>query len=454
MKLTKNIISIDVGTTNLKCVLFENYEIKYQESYHYQQHQIDELYYRMDMNEVLSTIQLILKKIISTFCLKKLDIVLTCAMHSIVLLSNEFKIVSPVLTWADKEGKEQVKIEKNYYTQTGTPKHIMNPYYKLKHLLNNSVQVEKLGSLKDIIFYFLTGEWKIDIACASSSGLMNIKTKCWDKEILTDLGVSVLQLPIIENGDYFNRLLTDYQVQESRVFLGYSDGVSSNAAFCNLSNAAVLSMGTSHAVRIIANKIIIDEAIHNFCYAFSSDQYIIGFPSNNGGNVFDWICATFNLSFEQLIQIVEQRPNITGIFLPYIYGERSPIWKDEPFYSFISHNDYSSKEDKIFSMICGVLFNVKLNVEQLREKFLFDKLALTGGVSHSKALCQLLADILELPLFISKNKNIETFGTIQLIEDDFRKIEYEVIEVINPVYNDYFKQFKKELVNHQLLKIT
>lgn len=451
MKLKDKVISIDVGTTNLKCVLFEHYQMKHQVSYAYQNHQIDHLHYRMDMNEILTEINAIVKQMISEFELDEVDIVLTCAMHSVVQLSDDFNILSPVLTWADKEGSEGLETAPNYYEQSGTPRHIMNPYYKIKGLLAKGIHFEKIGSLKDIIFHALTGEWLIDFACASSSGLMNLHTKQWDATILKDLGITHEQLPRITSGDTYRELNGAFGIANGRVILGYSDGVSSNGAFVSLANAAVLSIGTSHAVRVITQEVILDPQVQNFCYAFADGKYIVGFPSNNGGNVLEWLCKKFNLTFEQLLQIVEKRPSISGVFLPYVYGERAPIWMENASPQFIEGAIDNDFENQLFSMVCGILFNIKVNVEQLKQKFEFDKFALSGGFSASLKLCQLLADILELPLYIPKSKDAETLGTIQLIEDQYRELEYEIIEVNNPTYQNEFEAFKSELVKQGFL---
>ena len=63
-----------------------------------------------------------------------------------------------------------------------------------------------VGSLKDYIFYNLTGEWVIDKSTASTSGMYNERTLSWDDEILAYAGISKEYMPPVVSTTYSHAL--------------------------------------------------------------------------------------------------------------------------------------------------------------------------------------------------------------------------------------------------------
>src|SRR5699024_9063126 len=143
---------------------------------------------------------------------------------------------------------------------------------------------KRVGSLKDLLFYRLTGEWVIDISNASSSGLLNLESLTWDAISLGDIGLETSELPRIEAVDYNTKANDALFDAEVSVTIGTSDGISSNYVFSDLDDVAVLSIGTSHAVRVINKEPQLNYQYQNFAYNIKEGQYLIGLPSNNGAD--------------------------------------------------------------------------------------------------------------------------------------------------------------------------
>src|SRR5699024_11064198 len=97
-------------------------------------------------------------------------------MHSDQLINEDGTLSGEVLPWADTSGAEIIEQQSeealaNQYKRTGTPIHSMNPYFKLLSVYEKG---KRVGSLKDLLFYRLTGEWVLDVSNAASSGLLNL----------------------------------------------------------------------------------------------------------------------------------------------------------------------------------------------------------------------------------------------------------------------------------------
>lgn len=445
------IASIDVGTTNTKINLFNReYQLidNFKSSYQKINNQND--LYEMDFEEIWQIVKEGIRFFINQYEIEALEIILTTAMHSVQLLDRDFNLSGQTVTWADKRGHELLpqlsKTEKEkVYQRTGTPIHSMNPYIKLLSIYKSDM---KIASIKDLLFYRLTGEWAIDLSNASGSGLLNLATLDWDQELLTQLGLSVDDLPKIRPVNYAVKTFHKSLQIPVRVVIGTSDGVSSNYIFNDLNNHAVLSIGTSHAVRIVADSPSTNVNLNNFSYAIDARHYLIGLASNNGADILAWACDIFKTDFNELNEICINRPSDQVVFIPYINGERAPIWQDSATASLLNLTRNANRESILYAIILGMLFNIKVNMTHLEDLVTFDKIGLVGGVTKMRGLTQLIADVLNKDLYIPQMENAETVGTIHLVHEMLPKGKYTVFQPnveATKSLESLFAQYLKEL---------
>lgn len=415
-------ILIDVGTSNLKMTRIDEeqtvqqeWKYAYRQSIHQQEH--DE----MNIQEIKQAIQ---RGFSMLGTMEQGSIMITTAMHSVCLLDDEFHPLTNVVTWADARGTSIVETEtdrENLYLESGTPSHAMNPYYKLRYFKETPIweQVRWIASLKDYLFFQLTGKWWIDEGNASSSGMYTMESRQWNPKALQTLGITATQLPLIYPSTACAPLTQNNRIQ---VYLGTSDGIASSLSYAQLSHTAVVSFGTSHAVRVITGKSHLNPKTQNFCYRIDDERYLIGFPSNNGGNVFEYMRQIFQLTQDELNQALMDAMNATptGYFLPYVFGERAPLWNRTAKASLIGVTPDMGRQQWIHTMIWGVLMNVRMNVERLRAMMPFEQVAVTGGVMASESFCQALATTLQCPVFVAQELQLERLGTYALIHPEVK----------------------------------
>lgn len=432
---SSEIISVDIGTTNLKITLFnQHYQQKHSVIYNYlkyaesgfdpSQVEVDFLWtlFIKGLEEISDYVE-------TPVC----DLALTTAMHSVILCDQRMNPVSPIYTWlwsGPNGGYDLINFEKeshlsarDIYHMTGTPAHMMNPFYKLGWLLKEKESASlKIASIKDLFFYRLTKEWWLDAGSASASGLCSLKTHDWELDILALLGLERQQLPEIKAFDVsrpYKGSNNKLKRLNMEIFLGSSDGISSNYIYQGETNAAVLSLGTSHAVRLISSKPITDYLSQNFCYYINPQQYLIGYPSNNAGNVIDWLLTEYNITFEEMEAIIAtgsyQIPP-RSLFMPFVFGERSPLWNPHQTAYFMGETAGLTLEEKVYSIVCGLCFNIRYNVEQLNRRCSFNYLKVVGGLARSKEFLKLLANIIGSDLESPLLPHAETLGTVALID--------------------------------------
>ena len=146
-------------------------------------------------------------------------VALSTVMHSFAGLDDMKEPLMDMQTWADsrstgivREMKKNPELCRSFYERTGCPIHACYPLAKIIWLRENQPELFKqmkyVGSLKDYIFYNMTGEWVIDKSAASTSGMYNEHTLDWDDEILAYAGVT--------KGLYASRRIDDVQPSADR----------------------------------------------------------------------------------------------------------------------------------------------------------------------------------------------------------------------------------------------
>ena len=114
-----------------------------------------------------------------------------------------------------------------------------------------------VGSLKDYLYFNLTGKWLIDHSAASVSGLYNNKVMDWDEEIVSYAGIKREMLsPIV--GETHQEMLTVelakiLQLESPLpVIIGATDGVLVNVGIGAVKPGEMsVTIGTSGAVRML-----------------------------------------------------------------------------------------------------------------------------------------------------------------------------------------------------------
>ena len=143
--------------------------------------------------------------------------------------------------------------------------------------------------------------------------------------------------------------------------------------------------------------------------------------------------------------IAAKRPHTESIFVPYLNGERAPTWDEAATGNLLALTRTSSRESVLFSIILGMLFNIKHNVSILEELADFNAIGLVGGITKLEAFPQLIADILGYKLYIPLIENAETLGSIAAVKEMELLREYRIVEPQSD--KDYDAMFKKYMEN-------
>ena len=146
-----------------------------------------------------------------------------------------------------------------------------------------SAQARRIVSFADYLFLRLTGELRTTLSTASGSGLLDLRARTWDGELLEALGIDDELLPP----------LSDEPVGTSYPPLG--DGACSNlGAGCVTPDRAALMIGTSGAYRVVREG---EPAPRDglFSYLLDERRVVEGGSISDGGNLLAWLNETLKL---------------------------------------------------------------------------------------------------------------------------------------------------------------
>jgi xylulokinase len=125
-----------------------------------------------------------------------------------------------------------------------------------------------------------------------------------------------------------------------------------------------------------------------------------------GGASIQWITeiltahqATFDPS--AILDKANDSVETTGLyFLPYLLGERSPLWEPSARGTFLGLARHHTSAHLTKAVMEGVVFNLLACIKAFEEcGSYFDRITAVGGGAQSDALLQLCADIWGIPVY-------------------------------------------------------
>lgn len=469
-------IGIDIGTSSAKAVAFSGRGqamAEKTESYSLERPEADAAVQDPDLicRAVLACVQKLVRQMPCT----PQALGLSSAMHSVVAVNEEGKALSPLITWADGRARRQAEalrgtdLGTTIYRRSGTPLHAMSPLCKLAWLKEDHPalfrEAFRFVGIKEYLLFQVFGEWVVDHSIASATGLFDLEKKTWIPEALEYAGLEAKRLskPVgvrYQLSGFSTETAIALGIETDKPWIvGGSDGCLANLGAGNLpEDAAVLTIGTSGAVRSTITHPIQDPEERLFCYILDEQRYVIGGPTNNGGVVWEWFCKQFypGTNMTEVFSEVEQIPvGSNGLrFLPYLYGERAPVWDAGAcghFWGIRAGHSRAHFARAVLEGICLNLFQITQALVTLGGPIKL--IYADGGFTQSPVWIQLLADILGIPLLVSSNPHASAKGaamlameatgfTLEEERDTANTTTYHPRAIHHRKYLEVFEQFK------------
>ena len=433
------IIGIDIGTTNIKSVIISiTGELinEFDQSHELLSPQAG--YKEQDPEKILTSVIAIIKQSLESLEVDQIvkAISFSSAMHSLMAIDQKGNALTPLITWADirahkiADSLKSTSSGKSIYQKTGTPIHAMSPLCKIAWIKKEEPGIfqktAKFISAKEYIFFRLFNQFIIDHSIASATGLLNIETLEWEPEALEFAGITKSQLsasvPITTSISGINEIYqTQISISEDIQFIiGGSDGCMANlGSFAVNNDEAAITIGTSGAVRRLTSQKMIDEQQQCFQYRLDEKLFVTGGAINNGGIVLQWFLDQFYSDIrgkKEINEILEEIKKVPAgaeglVFLPYVFGERSPVWDASATGTFSGLSSHHTKTHFLRAVIEGICFSL-LQVTKVVDKNgpPIDTIFASGGFIQSRIWVQILADILQKKISINSGADASALG--------------------------------------------
>ncbi len=405
-------------------------------------------------------------------------------MHGLVVIDENDNVIRPVILWndgrTDKETRHLNEVigKEKLFDYTGNIAFAGFTAPKIIWLRENEpenfTKISKIMLPKDYINYLLTGTNCTDYSDASGMLLLDVKNKCWSKEMLDICGISDKQLPKLYEsfeavGTIKAELADKFGISKNTVVVaGAGDNAAAAIGTATVGNGKCnISLGTSGTIFVSNNSFSGDaaQAIHSLCHA-DGGYHLMGCILS-AASCNKWFCEEIlnTKDYKAEEQNVGKLGKNEVFFLPYLMGERSPINDVNATGMFIGLRPNTSRADMYQAVLEGVAFAIKDNLEIIKQFGIDVKSScLCGGGAKSRLWRRILANVLDIELNIPVTEQGPGYGSAILAmvgAGQFKNVNtcaekfFEIKETVKPdkaLVQLYAERYEKYLKIYPAVK--
>lgn len=399
-------------------------------------------------------------------------------MHGLVTLDAQDEVVRPAILWNDGRTTEETAYLNEQIGRERLTGYTANIAFagftapKILWMQKNEpdlwAKVKKIMLPKDYLAYRLSGTFCTDYSDASGMLLMDVKNKCWSKEMMEICHVSREQLPDLYEsfevvGTLKKEIASELGVPETvKVIAGAGDNAAAAVGTGTVgANHCNLSLGTSGTLFVSSDKFGVDEhnALHSFAHADGGYHLMGCMLSAASCNKWwmDEILKTKDYAGEQ--KEIQTLGENQVFYLPYLMGERSPHNNPNARAMFVGMSMDTTREDMTLAVLEGVAFGLRDSLEVARSLGIrIDSSRICGGGAKSPLWRQIIAAVMNVKLEIIESEEGPGYGaailaavgcgTFESVERACEKL-VKVIDTVEPdpvlvqKYEEKYQKFKQ-----------
>jgi xylulokinase len=345
---------------------------------------------------------------------------LGCCGHtpSLVLLDGDGRPLRPAIIWQDSRASaEASKLEQEIgpeqwkdWLGLDLPRNASYPPARLRWLRTHEpatlLKTRHLLQPKDYLNYLLTG--KIASDYWGSKGLVHLSTGEPIEAYRSVMGIDPALAPPCRQPHHLLGSLSS----ESAGALGLAKGVPVATgwtdALCGMLGTGALAQsgsafditGTSEIVGLTSSNEPVNHAGVLVAPILDTDLRVVYGPTQTSGGAVDWFVSTFlSKQGTRASVAVDDLPASNSadlLFLPYLEGERAPIWDPKARGVFFGVSLEHTKADFLRAVLEGVAFSIRHVLETAEQAtgLTAGTLHLSGGGATSAVWNRIKSDVL------------------------------------------------------------
>jgi xylulokinase len=344
-------------------------------------------------------------------------------------VDSEMTPLHPCLIWMDRRAQAQVQWVREHVAQerlhaiTGNGVDSYYGFTKMLWLKQNRPDVwartRQFLPPNAFVIHRLTGEVAVDRSSAGNiGGVYDFKAGTWSLEMLEALGIPAHHMPqrLVASSDIVGRLTPDAALRLRLpagvpvIAGGIDAAVATFAAGVTRQGQHVAMLGSSMCWGFISRQVDASHGLVSMPYVYGSraDAYVFGGAITAGASVTwfrEQFCRDLALraaaTGEDVHELLEEEAKDLAVgaggllFLPYLMGERSPIWDGQASGLFAGLTLFHRRPDLYRAVLEGVTYALRHNMEAgARGSVPLDEaLIVVGGAARSDLWMQIIADV-------------------------------------------------------------
>ncbi len=455
-----NILVIDVGTSSMRGILFradgkklKQHQVAYRPSYNTK----GEL--EQSADEFVNVLATIVKSIQAETGqeMETIDaIAITAQRSSVVPLDKNGEPLMPVMMWQDARHQELCQSLEAYNDQianiSGAKVNTVFSGGKMAWIRRERPQIycrtAKLVNIPEYLIYRMTGNYITDYTYGSRSNLMNLKTCSWDKELLGIFGVKEEHLcELREPGSMCGYISREFAAQtgvRQGIPVITSGGDQQCAAIGQGAfKEGVLSIVAGTGAFLVATCDHIPEQMEHQLICNCSavpGKYIVEASVLACCSALDWFLRNFydwedgEIDYARINrELKEAYGNPSScLSLPFFQGRSTPMWNPKAAAAVTGITLGTTRPEVLKSILEGIFFEIKNNIRLLGQYTDITQAYISGGLTNSRVINQMQADI--YGILLQRMKDTEAtargalmaalykMGVYESMEQAFRKI--------------------------------
>lgn len=493
------LLGIDIGTSSCKVAVFDiNGNVITSQTKNYQTYYPQSNYVEQDVNDWWNAISKCIKNITSQINAKDIKAIgVDGQSWSCIPIDKNGKVLHNNPIWMDNRSAdicERISAEigeEKIVKLSGNPFKACYTTPKILWFKENKPEVYKntykFLQSNSYIVYCLTGQFSQDISQSYGLHNVDVATGKYDVEMSSLLGIDIDKLvdnsfchKIVGEVNEYAANLTGLKVGTKVVAGGLDAACGTLGAGVYMTGQTQEQGGQAGGMSICVDKPVGDKALILSNHVVP-DLWLLQGGTIAGGASLEWIASQIGdmeehiekeTSISKFKQIDDMAQKVNAgcdgmIFLPYLQGERSPIWDIHAKGMFFGLSFSKTKSHFYRSVLEGVAFALKHNLDVAKKTGADVKeLYSMGGAANSKLWTQIKADVTGKPIVITDTDTATTqgaailagvgIGLYKTFDEAVKKVTH-VKRTHTPnmdIYDKYMKTYEIYLELYENLKDT
>lgn len=420
------VLAIDIGTSGVRGALFNLEGSLVSESFVSKKWQIEsdgEGRASLDARYALSKVEETIDEVLARAWGEEILLAgISSFWHSLMGVDEQGQPATDLILWADTRSRSFVNVlreslnEKDFHKLTGARFH--SSYWSAKLLwLRNKFPEEfrrtaKWVSFADYVASEFFGQFVTSVSMASGTGLFDIQKLRWSEEIVNFCGLKLENLSEIVDSRISFRLKDEKhrrwdKLAQTDWFLSIGDGAANNIGLgCTTKNRAALMIGSSGAMRVIADDLPSLPA-GLWCYRVDEARSIFGGALSDGGLLYDWLRRNLRCG-----ELESFEPNAHGlVFLPFLAGERSTGYNPNAKGAILGLTISATASEILQAALESVAYRFASIFDELKKTVEITEIICSGKVLRKSAVwLQIISDVLGRDVYFSELEEASLLG--------------------------------------------